>query len=444
MRSALILFICLATGMVCRAQYVYTIKADSVLITNCDSAELIIQNHTQAVPGFLFNTGNGRTVFKRALVKLTDSTYLIGADTLKVASPSPTVWSLTGNASTNSSSNFIGTTDNLPLVFRVNNYFSGTIDPITDNTAFGSGALYIAYPGSVGIGNTAIGANALTRTTGDYNVALGLNASSSNTSGQYNIALGTNALEDNSTGSANISAGYESLSGLTSGSGNVAIGHFTGEGISTGADNIAIGYGLSFPKDTSNQLLIGAGSSNWIYGINGLIGINTVTPAYTLDVNGQANANILSLSTYETYNAGDSALYWNPTTHTVEMGSPGNGVSHNFNGIGIGTPTISAGSGSGTGATVTIEGTNEGGLITLTTGTSLVASGTILTVNYSTSFPNNSYPITRAGNAATAAMETSNQATYPSGSTTGFSIIGSTTALTASTTYKWYYSVTGR
>src|SRR5580692_11372132 len=66
------------------AQYVYTIKADSVKITNCDSAELILENHTQNIPGFLFNTGNGRTIFKRALQKINDSVYLIGADTLKI------------------------------------------------------------------------------------------------------------------------------------------------------------------------------------------------------------------------------------------------------------------------------------------------------------------------------------------------------------------------
>src|SRR5882757_4076800 len=74
-------FFCLANAL--SAQYVYTIKADSVKITNCDSAELIIENHTQAIPGFLFNTGNGRTIFKRGVLKLNDSLYLIGADTLK-------------------------------------------------------------------------------------------------------------------------------------------------------------------------------------------------------------------------------------------------------------------------------------------------------------------------------------------------------------------------
>ena len=65
-------------------QYVYTIKADSVKITNCDSAELIVENHTQVVPGFLYNTGNGRTIFKHGLIKLNDSQYVSGADTLNL------------------------------------------------------------------------------------------------------------------------------------------------------------------------------------------------------------------------------------------------------------------------------------------------------------------------------------------------------------------------
>jgi len=68
-----------------RAQYVYTIKADSVKITNsCDTAELIIENHTQTVPGFLFNKGRGRTEFRRALTKVDDSTYVVGGDTIKL------------------------------------------------------------------------------------------------------------------------------------------------------------------------------------------------------------------------------------------------------------------------------------------------------------------------------------------------------------------------
>ena len=83
-RFMLLLMLC-CIGKTLTAQYVYTIKADSVKITNsCDTAELIIENHTQTVPGFLYNKGRGRTEFRRGLVTVNDSIYLIGDDTLKM------------------------------------------------------------------------------------------------------------------------------------------------------------------------------------------------------------------------------------------------------------------------------------------------------------------------------------------------------------------------
>jgi hypothetical protein len=69
------------------AQQIYTIKADTTKLTGCDSNELIIENHTQAVPSFLYNTGRGRTAFKRPLTKISDTFYLVGADTLKLRNP---------------------------------------------------------------------------------------------------------------------------------------------------------------------------------------------------------------------------------------------------------------------------------------------------------------------------------------------------------------------
>jgi len=86
MRRILLLLTFLCLGSMVLPQNVYTIKADSVKLTGCDSTELIFENHTQNVPGFLFNTGNGRTIFKRGLLKINDSLYLIGADTLKIRS----------------------------------------------------------------------------------------------------------------------------------------------------------------------------------------------------------------------------------------------------------------------------------------------------------------------------------------------------------------------
>jgi len=67
MNRLLFLLVLVCTGQEIFAQYVYTIKADSVKITNsCDTAELIIENHTQDVCGFLFNKGKGRTEVRRA------------------------------------------------------------------------------------------------------------------------------------------------------------------------------------------------------------------------------------------------------------------------------------------------------------------------------------------------------------------------------------------
>lgn len=98
------------------AQYVYTIKADSVKITNtCDTAELIIENHTQTVPGFLYNKGRGRTEFRRILQTLSDSAFLIGNDTLKLAN----IWLQGGNRF--GATGKFGTLDNNHIDFYTNN-----------------------------------------------------------------------------------------------------------------------------------------------------------------------------------------------------------------------------------------------------------------------------------------------------------------------------------
>lgn len=67
------------------AQFTQKIKADSVLITNDScSAELNLENSTKNIKGFLYNKGNGRTEFKRAMIKINDSIYLFGNDTLNI------------------------------------------------------------------------------------------------------------------------------------------------------------------------------------------------------------------------------------------------------------------------------------------------------------------------------------------------------------------------
>lgn len=114
-----VLFFC----VVCytsNAQFVYKIKADSVKITNDScTAELILENSTKNVNGFLYNRGNGRTEFKKAVTKINDSTYLIGADTIKTNGAAG--WKLTGNGNTNPTFDFLGTIDSTKLLIKTNN-----------------------------------------------------------------------------------------------------------------------------------------------------------------------------------------------------------------------------------------------------------------------------------------------------------------------------------
>ncbi len=119
-------------------------------------------------------------------------------------------WSILGNAGTNSSVNFLGTTDNTPLVFKVNNQYAGKLS--STSTAFGYNALNSVTP-LQGAGNTAIGVSsmALTNSTGMYNTALGANTLATNTTGSKNIAIGYNTGNTITTGSNNITIGSASL-----------------------------------------------------------------------------------------------------------------------------------------------------------------------------------------------------------------------------------------
>lgn len=147
-------------------------------------------------------------------------------------------WNLTGNSGTNPSTDFVGTSDLQPLLFRVNNQFAGMLNPSTTNTSFG----YASYPGVSGNNNTAIGTLSMPVNIGDYNSALGVATLNSNTSGSYNTAIGSNALNLNTDGSENVAIGVAALNNNTSGTNNVAIGVQALNDAQTGTNNVAIGH----------------------------------------------------------------------------------------------------------------------------------------------------------------------------------------------------------
>ena len=149
--------------------------------------------------------------------------YYYDGSAWTAVTPKSKGWSLTGNSGTNPATNFIGTTDAQPLVFKVNNTRAGYLDNINANTSFG----YQALISNTGIDNTATGGFALAlNTTGYYNTATGALALYNNTDGIGNTANGTSALFYN-TGSNNTATGLDALYANTTGYSNVAIGTYS-------------------------------------------------------------------------------------------------------------------------------------------------------------------------------------------------------------------------
>ncbi len=158
-------------------------------------------------------------------------------------------WGTSGNAATDPLTNFVGTTDNKPLVFKTNNILSGKIEPASNGVFLGQKA-GSANTGSNNsfFGNTAGQGN----TSGDNNTAAGNSSLSLNTTGFQNTAIGSFALDSNTAGENNTAIGVSAMRSNTTKPNNTVIGvraFFSQKGGFTG-DNVAIGYEAA--KDVAN------------------------------------------------------------------------------------------------------------------------------------------------------------------------------------------------
>ena len=165
-----------------------------------------------------------------ALTKMVDSFY----------------WKLNGNSVT--SSNFLGTVNNEPLMFKVDSIQAGIINNTqTGPVSYGLNAL-AANINSTGTGNTAFGTNALQLTS----------------TGNSNSAFGNNTLYNN-IGNGNTAMGDSCLASLSDGNHNIALGYRAGSQITTGSNNVFIGKDVSLPDDPEipnhNVVVIGSDST---------------------------------------------------------------------------------------------------------------------------------------------------------------------------------------
>jgi hypothetical protein len=346
MKQCLILLLSVLLILKVNAQYVYTIKADSVKLTACDSTELIIENHTQGVPGFLFNTGNGRTQFRRALVQMSDTTYLLGGDTLRTTDFS--LWRRNGNHIYNVNPGNVGIGRKNPNVlldlpgpvsiddtssYRINYRpmlkTGGWVD-VDDYENFNVYGYTNLFTGdssgtnSSGIYCTMIGDKAGTNNggdpgfLGDWSTFTGYWAGYNNY-GNNNTFMGYQAGMDN-TGTNNTFLGsqsgtYNSMDTLYGFSGdNVFIGASTGA-VNSGGSNMFIGSNAGHFNYGSFNTLLGAysgngckGNYNMFMGFEsgmGSIGDGNILMGFNSGASSNGSNNVLIGSNTGSRNGGD-------------------------------------------------------------------------------------------------------------------------------------------
>ena len=210
-----------------------------------------------------------------------------GSGWIAVTGSSASAWSLSGNGGTNSSTNFIGTTDDKPLMFRISGEYAGQISNNgmvaigtgTNQTlshgsivAIGKDALYLNGSGGAtgvqGLFNTAVGSQALTANTkGLNNTATGYNALFTNTIGIGNTANGSLALLSNTSGNDNTALGNQSLFSNKISGGNTAIG-VNALYSNTGTTNTAVGLS-ALKNNTDGSYNTGMGYEALLSNING-------------------------------------------------------------------------------------------------------------------------------------------------------------------------------
>lgn len=110
-----------------------------------------------------------------------------------------------------------------------------------------------------------------------------------------------------------------------------------------------------------------------------------------------------------------------------------------------GTPslTIGAGAGVGAGATFSISGTNDAGLINITTGSTTASVSNIANVLFNTLVYPNGAAVVLYPASDTAANLSGTQAVYVTSTATDWNIMANITPLLTSTNYQWFYVVKG-
>lgn len=410
-------------------------------------------------------------------------------------------WSLTGNAGTTPGTNFVGTTDAQDLVFKTNSFerfrietfingaysvfkFSGnTIDFLNSNgnsmMSFDNNNTYIFSPGGTSYAQLNIDGFNLDGPTN-------LNLKSSSQLRFYNGAnyvgfqpgvlssniiwtlptsdsTGTQALVSNGSGTLSWSSilpvsDYKLIPFMNAAEDSYDFDRdflydpqiqrleiLSNNTNNDGALDLEIDVGTKIAV-FNNRLVVHSAeyhiSEDFSFGVAAPIGSFGSDPnigfyvKYTSEDTDWGQALYVSVDQFvynpRYYLFGDSTVFFGGDTSSIHI------TGHDKNG----TPSIALGTGAGTGATASIEGTDMGMRIVITTGTTPAANATVATITFATGYNFRPFVVASAGNVTSAARAAVMHFDAPDENT--FTIKVGATALTASAGYVWNIHVIGR
>ena len=380
------------------------------------TADLLVKTTFQKSSTKVVNLKDIRVPINMNIGGTTASPTLISCSTMAVGDD----WMLAGNAGTVDGTDYIGTSDNVPLNFKVNAQRAGRIDSVGvttfgyqagnspsylghmmtafgykaasgassgQNSAFGFQALMTGGANR----NTAIGWGALSLgVTGIDNTAVGVSALSNN-QGVENTGLGHGALAANTTGSQNTAVGARIMPYTTSGNNNTAFGYSIMYGSSgyAGSGNTAVGTGIMYNNSGSWNSVLGAGalSRNSTGAYNTAVGGEALavnTTGYSNTAVGERSGRFNSSGQYNTFVGAQTAPDLGVGSNNVFLGfKAGTGAYNTSNKLyieasGATTPLI-FGDFSSSGRYVTINGKLGVGTTTIgTPSTPVVATAGVV------------------------------------------------------------------
>ena len=376
-----------------------------LLIPRVTSAQRVLMNPLPAAAQGLmvYQTNGVEGIYYNTSLTVTPTWIYVANNT--------STWNLSGNSGTNPATQFLGTTDAQPVIFKVNSQRSGFIDY---NNAVGTQNMSLGYQAlmsnTMAGSNTAIGYQALLTQSFNnggsswdtYNVAVGNGALYNNQptsifDGAYNTSIGSYSMYNNSSGYYSTAVGTKALFGNTIGARNTAIGMFALSNNTTGSENTALGYhalsSQSFNNGgilwTSYNTAVGSGALDRNQPTSTSNGINNTAVGYQplfYNTTGTNNTAVGSFVLFNNLTAGDNVAIGHQALYTQSYSN--SNLPYSSKNIAIGNGALFANQ-----PTTTFSGINNiaigyFALNKSTTANFNVAIGTTAMANTTTGFDN--------------------------------------------------------